>query len=948
MDLWQPASFEEVAERAAREGWTRLAATPDRRYAERLIGAGWPADCVALLPRPLTAADAGPLAGLTGLTTLDLGGNRIGDAGAAHLRGLTGLTTLDLWYNKIGEAGAAHLRGLTGLTALDLGGNRIGEAGAAHLRGLTGLTTLDLDWNNLGTVSDQLLDLPGLRTLWLIGNPLGVLDEQLHRTTDPRALRELLRLAHLGEPLAMAKVVILGEGGAGKSCLRVRLEGEVPSTDHIITRSYETADIGLDIEPPGGEGPVHVDLRVYDFAGQAVVHGTHRFFMASLRNVYVVCVDATKNEDDTRLGYWLRLIRYEHRTQRALRERLEARPGRARGSAGVRPMDDGDAAGAAKPAGLADVPPIVVVLTHTDGPRAELLAGHEGESLEAWLKDRCQAEHGVPIAAVVAGYDANIGGDKAIGLDKVEAAIGGAVGQLGEVWTVRVSKRFEAVRTRMQKWWESEPWLTYEAAHGPGEAFEGLFDDAWFEAPGETEADNETDREPELGRLAHETFLLLLRDVGLAHWLGDWHDLEHTAGGERLRRYVLNPEWVNEPVYDAVRDEDDDAPGRISDQRLRTLLRRGLKNERDLSGEHLAVLLELMEAGRLAVRLRGVGGGDGGQGGHAWLIPDRLKTARRKKPGLRKDTPTGWPELDGAAIERWAVEFGFLPDYALRPVIARTTPQRREGDPAYMDAFVVRHADAAALVVLHAHSGRVELVMRAGAAGNAALRERLAMLLEERVVPGRVVEWACEGEPPASAIESSAPAGVEGNTYMKEGAVYRYRFEGMESTVESKLLGAQVLAYVLDRPNQMLSHVDVLRNVGGLSDGEAAELTSAVRQESLDSEAIAEIVAAIELLRGIDRALSNDEMERLGVLKGYLDAATRPDARHRAVPKDLNQARQRPVKRIRERVRKLVEVLERHSNGQGDFAEHVREHVKVSQDGVIYSPPPGTQPWTTG
>ena len=69
-------------------------------------------------------AEAASLAALTQLTSLNLGGNEIGDEGAASLAALTQLTSLDLWNNKIGDEGAASLAALTQLTSLNLGGTR--------------------------------------------------------------------------------------------------------------------------------------------------------------------------------------------------------------------------------------------------------------------------------------------------------------------------------------------------------------------------------------------------------------------------------------------------------------------------------------------------------------------------------------------------------------------------------------------------------------------------------------------------------------------------------------------------------------------------------------------------------------------------------------------------------------------------------------------------------
>ena len=95
-----------------------------------------------------------PLAGLTSLTDLQLGGYGLlianGVAGNAitdlsPLSGLTSLTFLDLNSNQIADV--TPLAGLTSLTYLQLGGNAITDL--SPLSGLTSLTLLELDNNRV-------------------------------------------------------------------------------------------------------------------------------------------------------------------------------------------------------------------------------------------------------------------------------------------------------------------------------------------------------------------------------------------------------------------------------------------------------------------------------------------------------------------------------------------------------------------------------------------------------------------------------------------------------------------------------------------------------------------------------------------------------------------------------------------------------------------------------
>jgi hypothetical protein len=99
-----------------------------------------------------TLDDAGlaSLAGLAGLKSLLLRGNRLTDEGLKSLSGLTALEHLDLYLVPITDAGLAHLGGLTRLECLNLGNTRVEGHGLRHLAGLTGLRHLTLNLTRVG------------------------------------------------------------------------------------------------------------------------------------------------------------------------------------------------------------------------------------------------------------------------------------------------------------------------------------------------------------------------------------------------------------------------------------------------------------------------------------------------------------------------------------------------------------------------------------------------------------------------------------------------------------------------------------------------------------------------------------------------------------------------------------------------------------------------------
>jgi internalin A len=290
------------------------------------------------------AAGAESLAALTQLTSLNLWGNQIGDAGAASLAALSHLIFLGLGGNQIGDEGAASLAALTQLTSLGLGGNQIGDEGAASLAALTQLTKLDLSKNpvvettsfatlrqlkRLNLMEAKVQDLSplqpllerGLEAKWSEYGSYGSRDginvyncplihppPEIVQQGQTAILNYLREIEAQGEDhLYEAKVLILGDGGAGKTSLMRRLY----QTDLPLPAEEESTK-GIDIHrhtfTNAAERPFH--LNVWDFGGQQIYHATHQFFLTK-RSLYIL-VDDTRNSSqavqDDGFKYWLELI----------------------------------------------------------------------------------------------------------------------------------------------------------------------------------------------------------------------------------------------------------------------------------------------------------------------------------------------------------------------------------------------------------------------------------------------------------------------------------------------------------------------------------------------------------------------------------------------------------------------------------------------------------------
>ncbi len=237
---------------------------------------------------------------LTNLTSLNLRFNQLTTL-PPEIGQLTRLTWFDLWNNKIITL-PPEIGRLTNLTSLLLHNNML-TALSPEIGRLTLLTRLELSDNKLEWLPEALQRLTNLEFLDLRDNPaLRLSPEVLAQTKNPA----LILKSYFGErrPLLEAKMLLVGQGGVGKTALVRRLlydlppdseQGKTPGVD-IHKWSVAPADVS---EP--------VTLNLWDFGGQGVYQATHQFFFTN-RSLYLVVINARTGEQESRLRYWLKLV----------------------------------------------------------------------------------------------------------------------------------------------------------------------------------------------------------------------------------------------------------------------------------------------------------------------------------------------------------------------------------------------------------------------------------------------------------------------------------------------------------------------------------------------------------------------------------------------------------------------------------------------------------------
>ena len=232
---------------------------------------------------------------LANLTTLSLSRNQLSDL-PAEITQLVNLTTLHLSRNQLSEL-PAEITQLANLTTLSLSRNQLSDL-PTEITQLANLTTLHLSRNQLSDLSAEITQLANLTTLNLQENPLKSPPPEIAIKGVQAIFEYFKSLEAEKQPLNEVKVLLVGDGGAGKTSLVKRLLGEKfdnnePQTHGINIKKWEIID-----------GDDKIKVHSWDFGGQEIMHATHQFFL-SKRSLYVLVLDGRKEE---KTEYWLKHI----------------------------------------------------------------------------------------------------------------------------------------------------------------------------------------------------------------------------------------------------------------------------------------------------------------------------------------------------------------------------------------------------------------------------------------------------------------------------------------------------------------------------------------------------------------------------------------------------------------------------------------------------------------
>ncbi|MCI0423847.1 MAG: ADP-ribosylation factor-like protein, partial [Acidobacteria bacterium] len=173
------------------------------------------------------------------------------------------------------------------------------------LRKLRQLKRIYLQDNQLTDLPGSLGELEHLETLYLVDNPLNPELAAAYKEGFDAVKRYLRAKAGAQVVLNEAKLILIGEGEVGKSCLLGALRGDEWVEDRPTTHGIEIKPVKVTDPDTGTE----ITLNGWDFGGQRVYRPTHQLFF-SAPAVYLVVWKPREGPQQGFVKEWIKLVKH--------------------------------------------------------------------------------------------------------------------------------------------------------------------------------------------------------------------------------------------------------------------------------------------------------------------------------------------------------------------------------------------------------------------------------------------------------------------------------------------------------------------------------------------------------------------------------------------------------------------------------------------------------------
>lgn len=211
--------------------------------------------------------------------------------------------------NKITEV-PADIANITNLTNLNLENNEVRNVHVALAR-LKKLKRLNLNHNKLKDLPEQIANMGNLKELNIDDNPFDLLPPEIvARGID--SVRNFFKELKVQDFLYEVKLIIVGEGRVGKTCISQALVNE--SFELESEESTEGINIERWVIPKKEIQKINpkisrdFQINIWDFGGQEIYHSTHQFFLTK-RSIYLLVTESRKEDSHDDFFYWLNIIK---------------------------------------------------------------------------------------------------------------------------------------------------------------------------------------------------------------------------------------------------------------------------------------------------------------------------------------------------------------------------------------------------------------------------------------------------------------------------------------------------------------------------------------------------------------------------------------------------------------------------------------------------------------
>jgi len=137
--------------------------------------------------------------------------------------------------------------------------------------------------------------------LYLWGNPLTFPPQEIVEQGIEAVLAYLREALNTEQPQWVSKLIVVGEGGVGKTSLLKALRGEPFNPQESTTHGIDIRTLEF---PHPSQPEVTMQLNAWDFGGQQIYHATHQFFLTN-RSLFLLAWNARYGYEQGKLYYWL-------------------------------------------------------------------------------------------------------------------------------------------------------------------------------------------------------------------------------------------------------------------------------------------------------------------------------------------------------------------------------------------------------------------------------------------------------------------------------------------------------------------------------------------------------------------------------------------------------------------------------------------------------------------